>query len=381
MPPPAIAGFSNPAQWRCLLAGAYLALFCGIAPGQEKLTPAAPCRIAFDMGSSGIRAGTSETQKTTKQDFDAIGPLWDGKGVAAIAPATISALKSLPVQAGFGGDCARVGGGFSAWRLALQQDPLTLVETLRNIHSKSGVAVLVIPQYQEGAYAYFAAKTVLGDRFTTTYVLDIGGGSLQLAGEQQSFVAALGQQAWHRLLCERLRDTTEVPCALQPMNDRDLTRARALIAAQIADNALPSPITMTTTSRSVSRGVQPAVQRLMSRPTKRENPLKLPDVTAAIDQLAPLDLSGTAARTQAETSRVPFLFSTLILVEGLIGRAQDKMLHVAETDLNNLPGLLADKRAFIWHGHYECYLQRLMTMGIAAYSSPPESCPIRNGDR
>ncbi len=64
---------------------------------------AAPCRIAFDMGSSGIRAGTSETPKTTKQDFDAIGPLWDGKGVAAIAPATISPTPAITYRAGHEG--------------------------------------------------------------------------------------------------------------------------------------------------------------------------------------------------------------------------------------------------------------------------------------
>jgi hypothetical protein len=150
---------------------------------------------------------------------------------------------------------------------------------------------------------------------------------------------------------------------------------------RIADNTLPSSMTMTAISRPVSRGVQPAVQRLMGRPSERQSPLQLPEVTAAIDQLAPLDLPGTATRTQAAASHVAFLFSDLILVEGLIGQAKDKTLRVAEADLDNLPGLLADERAFVWHGHYECYLQRLMTMGIAAYSSPPESCPIRNGDR
>lgn len=326
------------------------------------------------MGSSGIRAGASETPKTTKQELDAIGPLWAGKGIAAIEQASIEALKTLPVEAGFGEDCARVGGGFSAWRLALQQNPATLVETLRNIHVETGVAVLVIPPHQEGAYAYFAAKTVLGDRFNTTHVLDIGGGSLQLAGEQHSFVAALGQKSWHRLLCERLRDTTEVPCALQPMDDRDLTRARALIAVRLADNTLPSSMTMTAISRPVSRGILPAIQQLTNTPPVRQATIKRADITKSIGELAPIDLTATVARAKAAPSHAAYLLSDLILVEGLIGLAADGKLHVAEADLNNLPGLLADERAFAWHGHYDCYLQRLASIGMTAYASDPDTC-------
>jgi hypothetical protein len=332
------------------------------------------------MGSSGIRAGASDTPNTVKQEFDAIGPLWAGKGVAAIAPATIAALQSLPAQAGFGSDCARVGGGFSAWRLALQQNPTTLAETLRNIHAESSVAVLVIPPHQEGAYAYYAAKTVLGGRFTTTHVLDIGGGSLQIAGEQQSFVAALGQKSWHRLLCERLRETTEVPCALQPMDDRDLTRARALIAVRLTGNALPSNTTMTAISRPVSRGILPAIQQLTNTPPVRQATIMRADITKSIGQLAPIDLTATVARAQAAPSHAAYLLSDLILVEGLIGLTADDKLHVAEADINILPGLLVDERAFAWHGRYDCYLQRLTSIGITAYASDPDTCS-RDGRR
>jgi hypothetical protein len=54
--------------------------------------------------------------------------------------------------------------------------------------------------------------------------------------------------------------------------------------------------------------------------------------------------------------------------------AQDS-LQVLEADLTNLPGLLADERAYRWADNYACYLSRLDEMGLAAYASDPASCP------
>jgi hypothetical protein len=64
----------------------------------------------------------------------------------------------------------------------------------------------------------------------------------------------------------------------------------------------------------------------------------------------------------------------MLLVEGLLQATGGEDLEVSEIDLTNLPGLLADDRAFAWRGHYDCYLQRLRQLGLAAYASDPESC-------
>jgi hypothetical protein len=361
----------------CLALAALITL-AAPALAQDTAPRAPACRVAFDLGSSGIRAGASTSEQTAKRELDALGPLWAGQGIAAIAPATAVALRDLPVQAGFAADCARVGGGFSAWRLALAQDPASLVDALRRIRAESGVAVLVVPPEQEGAYAYFAAKKVLGDRLTTSHVLDIGGGSLQVAGERQTLAAALGQKSWHRLLCTYLRDTSAVPCALQPLDTRDLTRARALIAVrlagQLAAQPLPATTTMTAVSRPVSRGVQPAVQKLAGQPADRRTPLLRSEVHSAIEQLAPLDLAATAERTQSAASHAAYLLSDLILVEGLMRLTADGRLPVAEADFTNIPGLLADERAYAWAERYGCYLDRLRESGIAAYASDPTTC-------
>lgn len=358
------------------VAVAALAAFAAMQPAQADQT--LPCRIAFDMGSSGIRAGASNSQRSAKRELDALGPLWAGKGISAIEPAVSAALRELPAQANFDAACARVGGGFSAWRLALQQDPAALSQTLRRLHRDTGVAVLVMPPQQEGAYGHYAARQTLGDQLTTTHVLDIGGGSLQVAGEQRSFAAPLGQKSWHRILCERLRDANEVPCALQPMDDRDLTRARALLTVRLADSGLPPATTMTAISRPVSRGVYPAVRRVTPQAVDREAQprlLRQSEVTAAIAALAPLDLPATAARVQSEARHAAFLLSDLLLVEGLLGLTADRRLAIAETDLDNLPGLLADAHAFAWQRHYGCYLDRLAAQGIGAYASNPATCP------
>lgn len=356
-----------------LIIGAFLSLPVAAAadPGKP------PCRIAFDMGSTGIRAGTTESGKTVRRSLDSLSGLWAGNGMAALAPATISALRELPEEARFDQRCVRVGGGFSAWRLALQQDPAALVETLARIHRESGVAVLVLPANREGAYGHFAAKQTLGQRLTTSHVVDIGGGSLQIAGEAHSFELPLGQKSWHRLLCERLRDTAEVPCKLQPMDDRDLTRARALITVRVADAELPPGTTLTAISRPVSRGVLPALQHLAGSPkraeaTTRQIPRR--ELQAAIALLATIDLAKTAARTRAAESHAAYLLSDMLLVEGLMHLATDNAVHVAETGFSNIPGLLADDQAYAWHDHYACYLQRLAETGVAAYASDPDGC-------
>ena len=48
---------------------------------------------------------------------------------------------------------------------------------------------------------------------------------------------------------------------------------------------------------------------------------------------------------------------------------------MAEIDLTNLPGLLADYPAFDWGQRHGCYLERLRTLGLGAYTSDPATCP------
>ena len=213
---------------RTLLAGLAGCLITAAAMAVE------PCRIAFDMGSSGIRAGATGRSDVLRADIDYLGPLSAGRGLAETLPATIAALRDLPAQGGFDANCTRLGGGFSAWRMATQEDRRKLAGDLEAIRKASGTAVLVIPQRQEGAYGYLGASQLLGDRLTTSHILDIGGGSLQVAGESHSFGALFGQKLWHRELCKALRQSSELPCRLQPMTPADVDSARQLLRSRLS---------------------------------------------------------------------------------------------------------------------------------------------------
>lgn len=338
------------------------------------------CRIAFDMGSSGIRAGASNNQAVTRASIDYLAPLRNGRSLDEVMAPTIAALRELPRQAGFAAHCARVGGGFSAWRLALQQDAGTLISSLARIEAESGVAVLVIPQKVEGAYGYYGARQMLserGERLQTSHVLDIGGGSMQVAGERTTFGEALGQKIWHQKLCQAIRHTTEQPCALQPMTKRELAKARALLASELRGigKVLSERVTMTAISRPVTQGVAPVVAHFQSRPDAQKA-LARRDLTAAITRLSRLTSEQTASTLKLRQQYAAYLFSDMLLVEGLMQATGGHHLQIAEIDLTNLPGLLADDVAFRWADRYDCYLARLRELGLHAYSSDPATCPI-----
>jgi hypothetical protein len=273
-----------------------------------------PCRIAFDMGSSGIRAGESGHTEVMRADIDYLTPLSAGRGLAETLPPTMAALRELPEKGGFDKNCQQLGGGFSAWRIAAKEDRQKLANDLHAIRQASGVAVLVIPQRQEGAYGYQGTRQLLGKRLTTSHILDIGGGSLQIAGESHSFGALFGQKLWHHELCKALRNSTELPCQLQPMSAAELASARQLLRDRLQDigQDLPSGAEMTAISRPVTRGVAPAVAHLFNRPAAldRITPTML---RATLELHAGLSLDDMAARLGSERKHAAYLISDLLL--------------------------------------------------------------------
>jgi exopolyphosphatase/pppGpp-phosphohydrolase len=259
--------------------------------------------------------------------------------------------------------------------LASEQDAVSLAGTLQRIHAATGVAVLVMPQLREGAYGYFGAQKLLGDSLVTSHVLDVGGGSLQIAGERSAFGEALGQKIWQRYMCQEIRNAETSPCGLQPMTRDEVAAARGLLQQKLGgiQQALPEPVTMTAISRPVSRGVLPAVRRLSG--TGPENQFTRAELAAAIDRIADLSIQETAGLVGSPAAYVAYLLSDMLLVEGLMQATGGDLMRVAEIDLTNLPGLLADDKAFEWTGRYDCYLGRLRTSGAAAYGSDLSTCP------
>ena len=354
---------------RHLLAGLAGCLLAVLATAGE------PCRVAFDMGSSGIRAGSTGRTEVPRADIDYLAPLTAGRGLAETLPATTAALRDLPAGAGFASDCIRVGGGFSAWRLAAGDNRQQLADDLATLYRDTGVAVLVIPQRQEGAYGYFGARQLLGPRLTTSHILDIGGGSLQIAGQAQSFGALFGQKLWHRRLCQALGRGDAMPCQLQPLTSAELGQARHLLQQHLSGigRALPQGASLTAISRPVTRGVAPAVAHFFNRSAGIDT-LSPAMLRATLELHAGLDLAATASQLGAAPKHAAYLISDLLLVEGLLQATGNHDLRVAEIDLTNLPGLLADDHAYRWVAQYDCYLERLRQSGIEAYDSNPATC-------
>lgn len=336
---------------------------------------AEPCRIAYDLGSSGIRVGASNRPGSAQTDIDFLSPLWAGHGLDEVIQPTIKALNELPTQADLPGDCIRVAAGFSAWRLALQQDRQALVRHLRTLWQQTGTAIIVAPQVVEGRYGYTGAKLALGGRLKTTHILDIGGGSLQLASADKSFGLALGQKAWHRLLCQTLRPGTKLPCTLLPMTPDELSQARAMAAKQFA--GLPATLgkvgSITAISRPVTRGVVPAMEKLLL-PSQGEELLSSSQLTRFLTLLAASKPEDAARQLGIAPKYVAYLISDAVLLESILRSADVQQFAAMEGDQSNIPGLLHDEQAFAWAAAYPCYLGHLQHIGLGAYGLSPQGC-------
>ncbi len=357
----------------CLLVG-WLSVFPVLADS--------PCRVAFDVGSSGVRVGSDSGRATQKMDIDYLSDLWADQVLDTSLPDTVRAFIELPARAGFAADCVRVAGGFSAWRLALQVEGRErLAATLAKLHGDSGVPLLVVPQRQEGRYGYLAARKGLGDGLRTSHILDIGGGSLQVAGAENGWGRMLGQKAWHKLLCEKLRPGVPLPCALPQLSADELAEARLLADQQLTElgTIFVAPLSITAISRPVTRGLYPAIRRLqetgrLNAGAGDENGLSRQGLSQAIRHLAPLASEERASDLAISEKYGAYLVSDMLLVEGILRATAALRLEVSELDLNNIPGLLADERAYAWAANYACYLDRLRSQGEAAYEADPARC-------
>ena len=363
-----------------IITGSVLAcalLICALAPAWAQ-----ECRVAFDLGSSGMRAaarGAGTNAAVARRDLDLLAPLWAGQGLGSQLESVASGLKELPQQTGWPASCEKLGAGFSAWRLAWSQDPAGLASMLAQLRQQTGVSVLVMPQTVEGQLAYRSAQRALGPALKTSHILDIGGGSLQIAGEQGSFGSDLGQKSWLKRMCQKLHGISS--CRLQPLLPAALAQARDL--AGVSFKELPAQvgpsISLTAISRPITRGVLPAL-RVMRRQRESNagaSTITLSELSAAIDALAPLDVQATARRAGAAADFSVNLLPDMLLLEGLMRAAQVQQIEVSEVPADNLPALLIDERAFAWARQHHCYLERLKASGLQAYFSDSASCPQR----
>ncbi|HEY2217002.1 MAG TPA: hypothetical protein VGH21_05870, partial [Solirubrobacteraceae bacterium] len=187
----------------------------------------------IDLGSNSFRlvvflAGDG-WWKRTDEIYE---PVRIGEGLAAsgeLGPAPIArALATLDVFAQFAKASGLTDGSVDAVATSAIRDATNADDFLRTARERFGLPIRVLSREQEARYGYLAAvnSTTLDDG----YVLDLGGGSLQLVrvGER----LARGSASW-RLGTVRMSERFLPPNG--PAKRRQLEALREHVAEQLAE--------------------------------------------------------------------------------------------------------------------------------------------------
>lgn len=373
-------------DWSGALALGILALMLS-APAE------AGCRIGFDVGSSGVRVGAANSAAQARTSIDYLADVWADNRIDTSVEPTIRAFATLPAEAGLPDGCDSVAGGYSAWRLAMERgNPAEVAEALRLIHARTGVALYVIPQDVEGTYGFYAARQALGDRLRDPYILDIGGGSMQIASIHTGWGAALGQKAWRKTYCHDGKGSDVAACVLNPVGPEAMALASKLLAREVASaRAALGPLEQATAvSAPLVKTMHPVIRYLAGQgriPVDGvgETSFTIGALEATIRVLMDKDDDALlryldncpelAGRAICTPSFLPTLVSDMLMAHAFMAGLGIRRLELAEASITNVPGLLADTRAWGWRDRYECYLSRLADQGVRAFKSAPATCP------
>lgn len=369
------------------------ALALGMLAVMASVPVQAGCRIGFDVGSSGVRIGSADSAAQARTSIDYLADVWADNRIDASVGPTIAAFSVLPSQAGLPDGCDAVAGGYSAWRLAMERgNRADVAETLRLIRARTGVALYVIPQDVEGTYGFYAARQALGDRLRDSYILDVGGGSLQIASIHTGWGAALGQKAWRKLYCHDGKGSDAAACSVNPVGPGAIALARKLLAGNVASAraVLGSLQEVTAVSAPVVKTMHPVIRHLAAQGRIAADGITatsfdIAGLRAAIrvlsdkDDAALLHYLDNCLQMDGQAicvpSFLPTLVSDMLLVHAFMEGLGVRRLELAEANITNVPGLLADTRAWAWRDRYDCYLSRLVQQGDRAFKSNPATCP------
>ncbi|MBF0415156.1 MAG: hypothetical protein HQL79_05245 [Magnetococcales bacterium] len=364
----------------------------GLAHAQEPT-----CRIGFDVGSTGIRVGALDTTHSAKAAIDYLADVWADAIPDATLTDTIQALSNLPREAGLPGACTAIAGGFSAWRYAMASGkPSRVTAILHRIHQKTGVPFFIIPQEVEGRYGYEATQNILKNELTTPWILDIGGGSFEIAGANATWGSDLGSKSWQRLFCSRIRGVQPPDCSVTPLSPADIHTAHTLLDEYLhKGKAIPQAILqshqpVTAISPPLLKGIYPALRCLEASHLLLQGHVDGHgfDATALHEAIQHLQAKTPTELTQwldacTRNKDLPpcspkysgTLLTNMLLVQAIMDILTIPRVEVAAADINNVTGLLTDDTLRQWSTHYSCYLERLAKQGVDAYLTDPQSCP------
>lgn len=350
------------------------------------------CIHGFDVGSSGIRIGSTAAPGRAKVNIDYLDDVWVDKRIDTTIGETLDAFQTLPAKAALPTTCVPLAGGYSVWRLAAEQgDRDELAKTLKKIQAESGVYLFVIPQIIEGRYAYQMVVQSLGERLHTPYILDIGGGSLQIASANQGWGAPLGQRSWYRMFCEQIKHTPHPQCLPNPIGQDGWQQARQLLQHMIAGAPaeLGKGVAVTAISKPVAYGVLPVLSHLLHHGLIKKGAVDASGfdrealeggiaALAALDDEAILLLldgcRGPAFKSPCQKPIISTMVTDMLLLQSLMETLEMPRLEVSQADITNVDGIMADAQAMAWSKQFDCYLERLRTVGTSAYLTDPSQC-------
>ncbi|MFI0239144.1 Ppx/GppA family phosphatase [Streptomyces sp. NPDC016845] len=209
-----------------------------------------------------------------------------------------------------------------AFATAIVRDAPNRDEVLRAVEEGTGARLRVLPGEVEAELTFLAARRWMGWRAGPLGVLDIGGGTLEVAfgrGRLPDFAISLPLGA-RRLTREHLSDT-DVP------TEAELKELRRHVRHSLRDVAArvrwEGPVTMTATSRTFTQ-----LARLCGAPAGRHGPFVGRELTRKALRSAVGQLAALPAAHRAELPGISAPRASQSLAGALVGHTAMKLMDI-----------------------------------------------------
>ncbi|WP_338693821.1 Ppx/GppA family phosphatase [Streptomyces sp. Q6] len=211
-----------------------------------------------------------------------------------------------------------------AFATAIVRDAPNCDEVLKAVEDGTGVRLRILPGEVEAELTFLAARRWMGWRAGPLGVLDIGGGSLEVAfgrGRLPDFAISLPLGA-ARLTREHLRDC-------DPPTDDQLKAVRRHVRHQLRDVAArirwEGPLTAAATSRTFTQ-----LARLCGAPPGRHGPFVPRRLSRGALRTAIADLSVLPTERRAELPGISAPRASQSLAGALVGHTAMKLMGIRE---------------------------------------------------
>ncbi|MFJ9037561.1 Ppx/GppA family phosphatase [Streptomyces sp. NPDC102406] len=214
-----------------------------------------------------------------------------------------------------------------AFATAIVRDAPNRDEVLRTVREETGARLRVLPGEVEAELTFLAARRWMGWRAGPLGVLDIGGGTLEVAfgrGRLPDFAISLPLGA-RRLTREFLPTGDLAPEAALKELRRHVRHQLRDVAARVR---WEGPVTMTATSRTFTQ-----LARLCGAPAGRHGPFVGRTLTRKALRAAVAELAALPAARRAELPGISAPRATQSLAGALVGHTAMKLMNIREVTI------------------------------------------------